>query len=218
MLAPLAPVIPQRLPEHSSGWPFGSLGAGSISETSAGPRLLGSEVEDGPSFIGNRHLGWHDVCWCAHVRRIPLIRDTGRLPLDTTIGDIYRGIQLPFIGRVGYPQGTVSNHYDPLTSDVLPATCCRLCGLPGQDASRAVSKPGLAIDAGMIDATRVCLGHVLPATCRRRRCSLSGLRCAAGPACNSFPACQSAAKSCLSTAACSISRQLCSRTGPRSDS
>jgi len=83
------------------------------------PCLLGPEVEDGPSFIENHYAGWRNVCWCACVCRLSLMRgigNLGHLPLGTNIGDMYYWTQLAFMGRVGCVQETVSN-YIFLTND-----------------------------------------------------------------------------------------------------
>lgn len=80
------------------------------------PCLVGPEVEDGLRFIENHYGGWRNVCWCACVCKVSLMRKIGHLPLDTNIGDMYYWTQLAFMGRVGCVQEIVSN-YIFLTTD-----------------------------------------------------------------------------------------------------
>lgn len=88
------------------------------------PCLIGPDVEDGMDFIENHYAGWRNVCWCACVSRLSLVREIGHLPLDVRIGDMYFWTRLAFMGRVGCVQETVSNYVfltdDNATGGVLP--------------------------------------------------------------------------------------------------
>ena len=80
------------------------------------PCLIGPEVEDGMEFIENHYAGWRNICWCACVSRLSLIREIGHLPPDVRIGDMYFWTRLAFLGGVGCVQEAVSN-YVFLTED-----------------------------------------------------------------------------------------------------
>ena len=80
------------------------------------PCLIGPEVEDGMDFIENHYAGWRNICWCACVSRLSLVREIGHLPMDVRIGDMYFWTRLAFLGRVGCVQEAVSN-YVFLTDD-----------------------------------------------------------------------------------------------------
>lgn len=85
------------------------------------PSRLGPEIESGPEFIKAYLAGERDVCWCACVTRMSLIREIGNIPEHTIFGDMFYWTKLAFKGKVGFI-AEPSSHYlfmgDNLSSGV----------------------------------------------------------------------------------------------------
>lgn len=64
------------------------------------PALVGPAFESGADLLANHYSGRREICWCACVTRVRLLREIGPPPEDHIIGDMFYWTRMASLGPV----------------------------------------------------------------------------------------------------------------------
>jgi glycosyl transferase family 2 len=74
------------------------------------PAVVGPPFESGAELLANHYSGKREICWCACVTRVRLLRELGPQPDDFVIGDMFYWTRMALRGPVGCVPRVLS-HY-----------------------------------------------------------------------------------------------------------